>query len=80
MNLGINEFNLIPRSWPQGCAVAERLWSPMNSTNPNHPLTLGDAVLRLSTQACRMNARGLAASPLSVDNLQGCGFCAKDVI
>jgi hexosaminidase len=82
MNLGINEYNLIPRSWPQAAAVAERLWSPMNTTDPSdvNQLVLGDAVLRLSTHACRMNARGLAAAPLSVDDRQGHGFCAVDLV
>jgi len=80
MHLGINEFNLMPRSWPQAAAVGERLWSPMNATDPTMPLKLGDAVLRLSTHACRMNARRLAAAPLSVDDRQGVGFCDVELV
>ena len=45
----VDNTNVLPRFFPFVNAVAERLWSPMNSS------TTDDAMWRLDEQRCRMN-------------------------
>ena len=63
----VDQYNIEPKIWPFAAAVGERLWSSMNNTDPTE---IADAQLRLDTFACRMNARGYAASPINP------GYCA----
>jgi len=58
----VDQYNIEPKIWPFAAAVGERLWSSMNNTDP---AMITDAQLRLDTFACRMNARGYAASPIN---------------
>eukprot|EP01044_Picomonas_judraskeda_P001705 COSAG03_NODE_107_length_12621_cov_360.337087_14_plen_164_part_00 len=51
------------RAFPGACAVAERLWSPMEVTN------VTTASPRLARQRCRMLERGVDVTPLQP------GFC-----
>ncbi|XP_068609184.1 beta-hexosaminidase subunit beta isoform X2 [Brachionichthys hirsutus] len=54
----VDGTNLTPRLWPRASAVAERLWSAVDVTDPD------DAFDRLSAHRCRMVGRGIAAEPL----------------
>lgn len=45
--------------WPRLAAIAERLWSPRNTTN------LEAAVTRLENFRCLLNRRGVAAAPVT---------------
>eukprot|EP01116_Phalansterium_solitarium_P024359 TRINITY_DN8907_c0_g2_i1.p1 TRINITY_DN8907_c0_g2~~TRINITY_DN8907_c0_g2_i1.p1 ORF type:complete len:517 (-),score=129.53 TRINITY_DN8907_c0_g2_i1:147-1697(-) len=49
------------RVWPRAGAIAERLWSAQNITDPDV------AVFRLGAQRCRMVRRGISAGPLFPD-------------
>lgn len=44
----VDNSNILPRFFPFIGAVAEKLWSPMNSSSAN------DAMWRLEEQRCRM--------------------------
>jgi hexosaminidase len=55
---GINVHNFDARTWTNAAAVAERLWSPRNMSDPE------TASPRLIDHICRMNARGLDANPI----------------
>eukprot|EP00038_Savillea_parva_P010581 m.191273 g.191273 ORF g.191273 m.191273 type:complete len:644 (+) comp18295_c0_seq1:40-1971(+) len=56
--------------WPDTSAVAERLWSPSSTTNPN-ALNVTAATLRLFPQRCRMYQRGIRAKPLDSRDVFG---------
>lgn len=60
----VNEYNVMSRVWPRASAVAERLWSPQDTTD------VENAKLRIEEHTCRMNARGIGAQPPN-----GPGFC-----
>ncbi|XP_071794815.1 beta-hexosaminidase subunit alpha-like isoform X1 [Asterias amurensis] len=60
----VDATNLMQRSWPRGCAVAERLWSAETVHD------VGKAAPRIAEQRCRMLKRGLQAEPVT-----GPGFC-----
>lgn len=51
----VDETNLLPRSWPRTCAMAEVLWS--------HELNETEAASRLNEHVCRMKRRGIPAQP-----------------
>lgn len=59
--------------WPRLAAIAERLWSPRNTTN------VQTALPRIQAFRCLLNERGIAAAP--VDNMEartgppGAGSC-----
>lgn len=59
----ITPANLMTKAWPRGSAIAERLWSQPEVTD------VRGAWPRLSAQACRMQDRGVAGTPL------GAGSC-----
>jgi len=54
------------RAWPGACAVAERLWSPMETVD------VAAAKPRLERQRCRMIERGIDVSPNQP------GYCKSD--
>lgn len=65
----VDGSNFMSRTWPRGCAVAERLWSHerVNDTSTALP--------RIRKQACRMQTRGLRVEPIN-----GPGFCPCDYL
>ncbi|KAG8507433.1 Beta-hexosaminidase subunit alpha [Galemys pyrenaicus] len=62
----VDSTNLVPRLWPRGGAVAERLWSNQFVTD------LDFASKRLTKFRCELLRRGVQAQPLSV------GFCEEE--
>ena len=54
----INEHNLQPKAWPRGAAFAERMWSAREVSDPV------EAAARLARVYCRLQARGVRASPI----------------
>lgn len=68
----VDQFNIMPKIWPTAAAVAERLWSPMNATEPADSDNMVDAAARLNALICRMNGRGFRVGPISP------GFCAEN--
>jgi hexosaminidase len=56
-------YNLESRVWPAACAIAERLWSAKNVTIPDISRVPYTLKLRLSSQACRMQQRGIQSAP-----------------
>lgn len=60
----VNQFNVFQNVWPRLAAVAERLWSPQNVTDPVA------AQPRLQDLICRLNARGVPCPPIVP------GYCA----
>lgn len=65
---GVNALNFESRVWTRAAAAAERFWSPREVRD------VADAARRLSDHACRLNLRGVAASPVLP------GFCPVDVV
>nr|XP_027199030.1 beta-hexosaminidase subunit beta-like [Dermatophagoides pteronyssinus] len=63
----IDASNLISRTWPRACAVAERLWSPKSFKDPKKAKT------RFHGQRCRMQILGLKVEPI-----EGPDFCYCD--
>eukprot|EP00823_Brevimastigomonas_motovehiculus_P005717 TRINITY_DN425_c0_g1_i1.p1 TRINITY_DN425_c0_g1~~TRINITY_DN425_c0_g1_i1.p1 ORF type:complete len:546 (-),score=138.66 TRINITY_DN425_c0_g1_i1:312-1709(-) len=63
----VDSFVFDERVWPRASAIAERLWSPAskNSTDEAEP--------RLMEWACRMQTRGVFASPIRPN------FCPSDL-
>ena len=59
----IDGSNLLPRAFPRASAVAERLWSRVETNNAS------TAAPRLWRQRCRMLERGVPVTPL------GPGYC-----
>ena len=55
--------NLESRVWPAACAIAERLWSAKNQTVSDVQKVPHQLKQRLSSQACRMQQRGVQSSP-----------------
>jgi hexosaminidase len=60
----VNSVNVIPRAWPRGSAVAERLWSAVTVTD------IKAAGNRMEEHTCRMQARGYPVQPVV-----GSGYC-----
>lgn len=60
----INEYNVLPTTFPRVSAVAERLWSSLEH------LDADEARLRLEEHNCRMIGRGIEARPAN-----GFGMC-----
>ncbi|KAM7541632.1 hypothetical protein Aperf_G00000040677 [Anoplocephala perfoliata] len=60
----VDHTNLIPRSWPRGAVVAERLWSPASVRDVN------DMRIRLANYRCYLLSMGLNAQPVT-----GPGYC-----
>ena len=58
-----DEHNLESRVWPAASAIAERLWSAKNNTIPDVKHVPSELKLRLSSQACRMQQRGIRSAP-----------------
>ncbi|VVC33523.1 Hypothetical protein CINCED_3A023777 [Cinara cedri] len=56
----VDDTNVLPFSWPSGCAVAEVLWS--------HVLNKTEAAARLEEHVCRMKRRGIPARPANGPN------------
>ena len=54
----INAHNLQPKAWPRGAAFAERMWSARAVDDPV------EAAPRLARVYCRLEARGVQASPI----------------
>jgi hexosaminidase len=54
----INAHNLQPKAWPRGAAFAERMWSARAVDDPV------EAGPRLARVYCRLEARGVQASPI----------------
>ncbi|CAF1661930.1 unnamed protein product, partial [Adineta ricciae] len=54
----VDGTNTLSRLWPRASAVAERLWSSIDVTNPE------DAQFRLDVHRCRMLRRGIPAAPI----------------
>jgi len=59
----INENNLISKGWPRSCAFGERMWSDRKQTTGH--AAIRDAGLRLNRAYCKLEARGIHASPVS---------------
>lgn len=64
----MNALNFESRVWTRAAAAVERFWSPREVRD------VEDAARRLSDHACRLNLRGVAASPVRP------GFCPADVV
>ncbi|XP_021092628.1 beta-hexosaminidase subunit alpha isoform X3 [Heterocephalus glaber] len=62
----VDSTNLVPRLWPRGGAVAERLWSSNLTTD------LDFAYKRLSHFRCELLRRGVQAEPIGV------GYCEQE--
>ncbi|KAM5292215.1 beta-hexosaminidase subunit alpha isoform 2-T2 [Ctenodactylus gundi] len=62
----VDSTNLVPRLWPRGGAIAERLWSSNTTTN------LDFAYERLSRFRCELLRRGVQAEPINV------GYCEQE--
>jgi hexosaminidase len=58
-----DEHNLESRVWPAASAIAERLWSAKNNTITDVKHIPSELKLRLSSQACRMQQRGIRSGP-----------------
>ena len=54
----IDDNNMLQNIYPRAAAVAERLWSPQNTTD------VDGAEDRLLVQRCRLINRGIASSPV----------------
>ncbi|KAL1444350.1 hypothetical protein MTO96_029912, partial [Rhipicephalus appendiculatus] len=65
----VDATNVISRTWPRGCAVAERLWSPASAKYTKKTAS------RFEEQRCRMLRRGLRVEPEN-----GPGVCECDYI
>eukprot|EP00054_Salpingoeca_dolichothecata_P038179 m.13108 g.13108 ORF g.13108 m.13108 type:complete len:512 (+) comp8292_c0_seq1:34-1569(+) len=65
---GVNSKNFDGRTWDRTAAVAERLWSPEGTTAAGN-----NTEARLSEHICRMNQRGVYASPIIPS------FCESDL-
>lgn len=65
----VDRTNIIPRSWPRGSAVAEKLWSAAEDTTD-----VNEAAPRLEEHRCRMLARGFDVEPLWPS------YCSADII
>jgi len=63
----IDATNLLARAWPRSCAISERLWSSIGTTDVN------DASNRLHVHRCRYIRRGIPAEPAN-----GPGFCEPE--
>lgn len=63
----VNSLSIDTRMWPRGCAAAERLWSDKSVRD----LTTAEG--RIAHMACRLNQRGVHASP--VRPAQDYGYC-----
>ncbi|XP_003477693.2 beta-hexosaminidase subunit alpha [Cavia porcellus] len=62
----VDSTNLVPRLWPRGGVVAERLWSSNLTTN------LDFAETRLTHFRCELLRRGVQAEPITV------GYCEQE--
>ncbi|CAH0585925.1 unnamed protein product [Chrysodeixis includens] len=71
----VNDSNMISRVWPRASAVAEVLWSGLESNIRYSYYTRQsvDVYYRLEEHVCRMNQRGVKAQPAN-----GPGFCITD--
>jgi hexosaminidase len=58
---GVSDASIDTRVWPRACGTAERLWSPSDVKDVNNAET------RLMAHACRLQRRGIAASPIAPD-------------
>ena len=63
----IDAVNSVNRVWPRAAAIAERLWSPADTTDTD------EAATRLADLRCRMLSRGIAAQSI------GPGFCPGEL-
>ena len=55
----VDASDLAQTVWPRLAAVAERLWSPQNTTNEQ------EALPRIHAFRCLLNRRGIAAAPVN---------------
>ncbi|EDQ89965.1 uncharacterized protein MONBRDRAFT_21466 [Monosiga brevicollis MX1] len=55
----IHAGNLMGKAWPRASAFAERMWSSQAVNDPY------EAAPRLARMVCKLNAMGIAASPIS---------------
>jgi len=63
----IDATNLLARAWPRASAIAERLWSSIDTTDQT------DAARRINDLRCRYVRRGIPAEPPN-----GSGFCIEE--
>ena len=67
----VNQYNIQNRVWPRTAAVAERLWSTVESTPKN---SISDATNRLNIWICRQNSRGFFSGPIQP------GYCPEKLV
>lgn len=60
----VDDTNVLARTWPRASAAAERLWSPLETSDVSHFMR------RLEQIRCRFLSRGLQAEPIV-----GPGYC-----
>jgi hexosaminidase len=61
----VNSLAIDTRIWPRAAATAERLWSPMDHRNQTTLLE------RLDHMSCRLQQRGIRASPMRQASMYG---------